>query len=216
MGFLPQVKCSRCDRQYSGLRARCPYCGARRSSKGKRAADADNSTWKLVIGILLMVALIAAVVVLLVNAHNEKKANTDGQDGANPDTSQSGGVSSVDGTNPGDSTQPGTDEPTQPDPVIDEPDPPIVIDPPTINAESIMITYAGREKTDFTMKVSEEVQLKVKTVPAEITNTPVWESSNTSVFQVLQSGLVIGVGKGTATLTVTVDGVSAKCIVRVK
>ena len=68
MGLIPQVKCGRCDRTYSGLRSRCPYCGAHRHKKGKRVSDGDNATWKLIIGILLIVVLIAAVIVILVTS----------------------------------------------------------------------------------------------------------------------------------------------------
>ena len=71
MGLIPQVKCGRCDRSYSGLRSRCPYCGAHRHKKGKRVTDSDNATWKLIIGILLIVVLIAAVIVILVTGSGD-------------------------------------------------------------------------------------------------------------------------------------------------
>ena len=79
MGLIPQVKCGRCDRTYSGLRSRCPYCGAHRHKRGKRTTDGDNATWKLIIGVLLIVILIAAVIVILVTSSNEKR--TEGETG---------------------------------------------------------------------------------------------------------------------------------------
>ena len=65
MGLFSDVKCGRCDRRYSGLRARCPYCGARRGKRGKHARDKDNSTGRVVIGLILVVVLIVAVVAVI-------------------------------------------------------------------------------------------------------------------------------------------------------
>ncbi len=79
MSLIPQVKCGRCDRTYSGLRSRCPYCGAHRHKKGKRVSDGDNATWKLIIGILLIVVLIAAVVVILVTGSTDDPEQSRGK-----------------------------------------------------------------------------------------------------------------------------------------
>lgn len=67
-------------------------------------------------------------------------------------------------------------------------------------------------KTDFTFGSSETVQLKVKG-----TDSPaVWSSANTAVATVSESGLVKWAGKGTTTVTATVDGQTLECIVRGK
>ena len=59
---------------------------------------------------------------------------------------------------------------------------------------------------------SETVQLKVKG-----TDSPaVWSSANTAVATVSESGLVKWAGKGTTTVTATVDGQTLECIVRGK
>lgn len=68
MGIISDVKCGRCDRRYSGLRNRCPYCGARRGKRGKHADDSDNSKAKILIGSLLILVLIVAVVVLIITS----------------------------------------------------------------------------------------------------------------------------------------------------
>ena len=68
MGIISDVKCGRCDRRYSGLRSRCPYCGARRGKRGKHADDSDNSKAKILIGSLLILVLIVAVVVLIITS----------------------------------------------------------------------------------------------------------------------------------------------------
>ena len=67
-------------------------------------------------------------------------------------------------------------------------------------------------KTDFTFGSSETVQLRVKG-----TDSPaVWASANTAVATVSDSGVVKWAGKGTTTVTATVDGQTLECIVRGK
>jgi len=148
---------------------------------------------------MLLVILIAGVIVIMVNTFSKPETETEQP----PETQlvENEGVNSV----VGEPVEPTT----EPEP---EPEPEIIIS----KAEKVSIYYGTREKTDVTMKVSETLQFKAVTVPAEIESAPLWESSNNDVIVVLQSGLVTAVGRGTATLVVTVDGVSASCIIRVK
>ncbi len=66
--------------------------------------------------------------------------------------------------------------------------------------------------TDITIVVGEKVQLKVKGV----VSNPVWNSSKPGAVSVSGDGLVKGVASGTSTVTVSWDGGSLSCIVRVK
>lgn len=207
MGLIPQAKCSRCDRRYSGLRGRCPYCGARRSKKGKRVSAADNSTWKLVIGIVLLVVLIAAVVVLLITTLNaDDAAKKTGDDDLITTPPSNEGVDSLDNepidSEPDDSEeQTGTNEPTEPEPTV----------------QSISITYFGDPRTDITMKPAEVLPLWYKTVPEDVQETAVWSSSDENVFVVLQDGKITAIGQSgdEAVLTVTIGEVSAECVIRI-
>jgi len=92
---------------------------------------------------------------------------------------------------------------------------------------SLIITYAGMEQADFTGFVGEQVSLRVKVEPPglELTEKVVWRSSDTSVFEVVEDNLegtavtvtIIGEGQASfATLTASIGGVEAECIVRVK
>ena len=65
MSVISEIKCNKCDRMYSGVRSKCPYCGTRRISKGKYAEDGDNSTGKILIAILIMTVFVVATGVLL-------------------------------------------------------------------------------------------------------------------------------------------------------
>lgn len=68
-------------------------------------------------------------------------------------------------------------------------------------------------KTDFTFGSSDTpVTLKVKGTESPVT----WASANTGVATVSESGVVKWVGKGTTTVTATVDGQVLECIVRAK
>lgn len=188
------------------MRSRCPYCGARKRKRGKRVAEEDNAVWKLVVGLLLVVILIAAVVVLLVTALNSagKDSTPDASASASASASPSASFSEGDGVTEvtNSATPPPTTAPTTA--------------PPAVTIQSIMITWLGSESTDVSINVADIYTFGYAVTPAEYTGgTAVWSSSDEAVFVVLQTGQVTATGAGTATLTVTLDGVSATCVVRV-
>jgi DNA-directed RNA polymerase subunit RPC12/RpoP len=209
MALIPEVKCKRCDRRFSGVRSRCPYCGTRRGARGKHADSDDSYKGKATVGVLILSAIVIAVAALLFTSlsdEGEDPGATGGPSGAvitpTPSlfpNSENGG-DSVDGLYPTISPTP-TPEPTAtPEPIQ--------------NVEVVQITYSGVVKTDFTVDVGEKVALKVKTLPVQTDEQPIWESSDEDVFMVTEDGVVTGTGKkDRATLTVTVNGVSAECIV---
>ena len=202
MGLISEVKCSRCDRRYSGLRSRCPYCGARKRKRGKRVAEEDNAVWKLVVGLLVVVALIAAVVVLLVTSLGDK--DDTGSTVTDPPSTAS--YSAGDGvTEITSSPEPSPSETTTPTPT------------PTPVLQAVAITIYGGTTTDATLDLGVKYDFNYSTTPSDyVGGTPVWSSSDESVFVILQTGEATAVGSGTATLTVTLDGVSTTCIIRVK
>ena len=222
MGIISDVKCGRCDRRYSGLRARCPYCGARRGKRGKHANDSDNSKGKLIIGVLLILVLIVAVVILVVTSTSKTAEQPDEK----PDESQQhytgdDDVSSVQGTpgnlppeteEPAEGEEPAADapqEPVQEEPVQEEP----VQEEPKVTAVSILCF--GAPTSDFTVNVGDKVNLSYRTDPEGLGTDVEWKTSDENVFVILQTGEFTAIGSGTATLTLTVDGVTAECIVRV-
>ncbi|MBR6951310.1 MAG: SH3 domain-containing protein [Oscillospiraceae bacterium] len=93
MAFVSDVKCGKCDRRYSGLRARCPYCGARRGKAGKHANKGGNTTGKLIVGLILILLLIAAVVFLILTGGENfgKKDGAKTPDKPAEETQQNGG-----------------------------------------------------------------------------------------------------------------------------
>jgi predicted nucleic acid-binding Zn-ribbon protein len=210
MAVISEVKCGRCDRRYSGFRSRCPYCGARRNKRGKHADETENATAKLVIGILLLVVLIAATMVLIFSTIRN---NPDPEAGASPsmpentlpaETDNEDDVISVSGTSPSEEpTESPSESPTSPS--ID----------PNAKVASVIITHNGIEKDDITMYVGDELKFDFETSPETDDKVPIWSSSDNAVFGVTD-GKVLAISKGTANLTVTVDDITAKCIIRVR
>lgn len=234
MALIPQAKCSRCDRKYSGLRTKCPYCGARRYVKSNRAVPNDNSMWKVIVGILLLVVLIVAVVVLIATSGNteakpEDTKTSDGQEtkvdvqDADPSKQQTpDDSSSTNPLNPGDkdpeTDNPGTSDPTKTD------DP---VETPQVKPQSVVIVNASSGKRagvynkdldmyEFSLNRGDKFSLDYKVTPDGVTDTAVWETSNESVVSVLQSGEITAVSAGRAYITVTIGGVSNQVLVRVR
>ncbi|MDR1065161.1 MAG: hypothetical protein LBL25_02200 [Oscillospiraceae bacterium] len=214
MGIISEVKCGRCDRRYSAMRARCPYCGARRGGRGKFSGDSDNSKVHLTIGILILVALIAAVTVLLLTSN----AGTDtGTDAESPTPTNGDSTPNI----PDSNTNSSIDDPDY-TPPPESPTPPEETPAPTL--ESVTITYNGRKMEDFTEPVGKTLTLAVKLVPEGLDLTPVWESSNPEAFDVVPTdttGLTVKVTMispttGEQKLKVTVGDKTAECIVRVR
>ena len=65
MAVVNEIKCARCDRKYSGVRSRCPYCGARRIGRGKYSEDSDNARGKMLISVVIMAVFTVGAAILL-------------------------------------------------------------------------------------------------------------------------------------------------------
>ncbi|MBR7081775.1 MAG: Ig-like domain-containing protein [Oscillospiraceae bacterium] len=225
MGLRNGAKCGRCDRRYSVLRSRCPYCGASRNKGSKRVSSSDNSIWPLVVGLLILFVLIAAVIVLLTTTlaadrrarSEEEKKQKD--TGIEEDYEQGDGVDDLVDTNDPVLTPPDTGTP--PDDTGTPPD-----DGNEVRqaVESVIMKYAGSELTkcseegadyDISMSTGEKLNLTYETTPAVENAEVLWESADQNIVMVLQSGQITAVGRGTTTVTLTVNGTSAVCKIRV-
>ena len=212
MAIVDEIKCARCDRKYSGVRSRCPYCGARRIGQGKYSENIDNTKGKMLICILIMAVMVAAVGALLITTPAPEvdmpMIPSTEEPPASPLLSGDDGFTSIPGIPlPSPTPTPEVEIPQQtPQPI-----------------DSITITYDGRRRDDITARVGEKVPLAVRIEPpgVEFEGDIEWTSSNPGVFDVVKENtegtraVVTGIGVGTATLTVTVRGTEVTCIIRV-
>lgn len=206
---MARIKCSRCDRHYSGMRLKCPYCGAHRSKKTVRKEQEEMSNSKFLIGGIILIALIVAVAILIIiSASGSKPADKAENNNQNDQLySQDDGVLSVDGTitnndSNTDGSQPDDNKDSENDPAE-----------PVIN--SVSIVRNGEVKTDVTFYIGDTYGYSYETDPADADETAVWSSDNEDVAVVLQNGEVTALSEGIANITVTVGGKSASMIVRV-
>ena len=82
-----------------------------------------------------------------------------------------------------------------------------VIDPdPEPDPDPVAVTGVSVSPTSASLDVNETLQLVATVSPEDATNKDVtWSSNNTSVATVSSTGIVTGIGEGTATITVTTD-----------
>jgi DNA-directed RNA polymerase subunit RPC12/RpoP len=212
MSIISEVKCARCDRKYSGLRSRCPYCGARRIGRGKYSEETDNAKGKMLISIMIIGVLVIAVLFLLLSVPKPDKDDNSGS--LNSPTGTPMLTDDDNSSLPGNNRVSPTPTPT--------PMPTEIPDPPAPKVQSVMITANNRENNDFTVKVAETVILRVKVEPIDFEDEIIWKSSDESVFEVVPisadktQAKVTGIGVGNAKVTVTVGDVADDCIVRGK
>lgn len=222
MGLISDVKCGRCDRRYSGLRARCPYCGARRGKRGKHARDNDNSKGRLVIGLILLVVLIVAVIAVVATSVTAAPPDADEE---NQQTEQGGNIADSDGVtnlegvgagddedagdageddseatgNAGDATGTEGDEGT-----TGEGDDESGVST-AINNLYITNPWSSDPQQDFTANVGDVIQFGYVCEPEFEDAEVLWATSDDDVFVVLQTGEFTAVGAGSATLSLTVN-----------
>ena len=199
MAIINEVKCARCDRKYSGVRSRCPYCGARRIGRGKYTEDSDNAKGKMLIGLLIMAVFTVGAAIMLFSTPVDT-------DTAPPEETPSL-------SNPEDDNEPSlpveTPTPTPtPDPIPDV----------LTEVRSVAITYDNKVTTGFSLYTGEKLGIGLLIEPplvVEENNMEItWESSNEDRFTVtpmMHNGnyyraTVEGIAteQGSATLKVTV------------
>ena len=85
----------------------------------------------------------------------------------------------------------------------------------TEQEEQIPATAIDISSTEKTIQVGENTQLTATVTPEDATGTVEWSSNTESVATVDSTGKVTGVSVGTATITATIDGLTAECTITV-
>jgi len=202
MAIINKIKCARCDRKYSGVRSRCPFCGARRTGSGKYSDDSNGSNFKMLVSVLIMSIFTIAAGILLFTTPVEADAGGIGADNPPQISNPEDDINNAESL----ATPPPTPEPT--------PEPPA---PTKLTAIEIRNEW-GRATADISLSPGEMVSLQVFVEPESVVENSdmriTWESSDTDIFVVAPEiykdrnwkATISGISRtaGTAELTVTV------------
>ena len=216
MAIINEIKCARCDRKYSGVRSRCPYCGARRIGRGKYSENSDNAKGKMLISVLIMAAFTVAAGVLLfttpVDAVEPEEVPDDDYS-----TSIEDEITIFDGI----PTPPPIDDPIIEEIEIDEPEPPVTV-------TSVQIRYgdtlagAPHSPREITIRVNSQYEFRARVEPPGIDDIEFhWESTNTDAFEATAIDVggvgvrVRGLARGSGYLVLTVGDVEDRFLIRV-
>ena len=206
--LIPKVKCGRCDRSYSGLKHRCPYCGAGRSRGGKRASDAGDASARRMIKVLLLLVLVITVISIAVLDPNADPSAGNG--GAPPGMTQP--TPTPNGDENGDD---GYELPPTPTP---QPT------PPPAEVTSISITWAAQRPgvNDFSLNVGNRLELWAEVFPTDAAADIEWVIDTPTVANItinpedFRRVELVARGVGQTILRATAGGESAYVIVRVR
>lgn len=212
MSLFGEVKCGRCDRRYSAIRGKCPYCGARRK-KSKDVEESGgggggNRKWQLIAGVALLAIIVIAVIVLIWTSLKPNPGPSPTPPGTSPTATPPISVTS---------TPIPTNSPVLPTSPL--PTPTSVI-PTAIPGTISKVEIDSSEMyypLDLTLTgLGATYTLRANVTPAG-TGTPVtWRSDDTCVATVSSGGVVTAVGDGIAYVYASCGGVeSAKCVIRV-
>ena len=203
MAIVNEIKCARCDRKYSGVRSRCPYCGARRIGRGKYSEDSDNAKGKMLISVLILSVLVVAVGVLLFTTPTD--ADDVGTEDDPSITTPEDEIDVVQGIHP---------EPTPIPTPTPEPTP---VAP--MNIQSITFTWNNGNTVlnpDVSLSRGDTLGIQFRVEPPGINLADFsieWASSNEEAVAIvptvmgddglLRGATLTGIGAGTATISVT-------------
>lgn len=196
MALFNEVKCGRCDRRYSAIRSRCPYCGARKNRDGKAEAGSSNNRLQVIIGVAVLLVVIIAVVALVASSLEGR----DPED-LTPDPSP---TNSVPSEQPTDNVEPSS-EPTPPEDIPTPATPEPVVNSIILNREDFTLFTIGEK---FEMIAT----LSPAGTPAEI----IWISEDSGVATIDENGVVTAVNRGDTIISATAGGKTAQCVVRVR
>ena len=198
MALFQDVKCGRCDKHYSSIHSKCPYCGAKKNRDGKTASGANNTRWQVIVGLVVLILIILAVVVLLAMSLKDRNPEPGHTSKPAVSASPSNGVSTVT-ANP--SASPAPTHTPKPTP---EPTPEPVVNSIVLNREDFTLSNPG-----------DTFQMVATISPAQSTAKIIWISEDTDVATVDENGLVTAVNHGSTKVSATAGGVTKECIVRV-
>jgi len=221
MAIVNEIKCARCDRKYSGVRSRCPYCGARRIGRGKYSENSDNAKGKMLISVLIMAAFTVAAGVLLFTTPVEA---SEPEEPPEDDPSISDNILDEIDRQPGIYAPPPT--------VIDDPEPTPEPEPELV-VTSVQIRYgtglagAPHDPRELTQPLGRPIEFNARIEPPGLEGEVeiFWESTNPDIFEaipvvgaggVIEGGVrVTGLARGNAHLVLRVGDREDRVLIRI-
>ena len=195
MAIIPEITCRRCGSKYSGLRNRCPKCGAPRMNQPNRVPPTTasvapdtaaserysmNIRWQFIFAAVLVLAVILAVIVLILSGRSGRSSSSTRPGAAG--VQQSGTISYMSADLPTPSPSP-------------EPTPEAT---PTPSVEQVAIYFLNnpflKKDTTLTNPGELEIDLDLNIYPPQENPQVVWKSSNEKILTVDSSGNVKVVG----------------------
>jgi len=198
MGVIPEITCRRCGSKYSGLRSRCPKCGAPRMNQPTRVPpttasatpqtaasqrSAVNVQWQWLFAGVLLLAVILAVLVLVLSGRSGRNSGSAGTGGS---AGAAGGATYISADLP---TPSPSAEPT-----------PEASPTPEIEMLAIIYTATNRTPQNKEMRLTNageifNLDLDVNTYPAiDDQGLVSWRSTNEKILTVNERGFVSVVG----------------------
>lgn len=199
MAIIPRVKCSRCDRIYSGLQSKCPYCGARRSQKGRFAVpESGDAKWRLAVGVILLMAIVFTVIGLIrLGGSGNTQTPKDKVEDVSPSPSTSD--TSKSSPEPSASASPSP----SPSPTME-----------SITAISVQWAYFSGTH-EMTINVGDSIPLEAVITPSTANVKVTWSSEDETVCKVDSSGNLTAISSGKVDITAEYNGVKGLLTVRV-
>ena len=208
MSLIPKVKCSRCDRSYSGLKNKCPYCGTSRSRGSKRTNDSPDSGARRMIQMLLALVLVVTVISMI--------ATGGGDDNEQLGTGITQTQQEEENENNGDTEGQGDYETPPPPPP--EPTP----TPNAVTGLEIRWQFQQGNINEMTLSTGDSLEVWADVFPTDADTTGIdWSTDSPAIANIRVEAddfsriELMAVGSGIATITVTAGGQTAELIVRV-
>ena len=223
MSVVSEIKCVKCDRMYSGLRSKCPYCGTRRISRGKYSPSGDNSSGKILIAVLIMSVFVVATGVLLFTTDVEETPNVGNEIlGAYEEDDDDNGLDGFVTLESPDPVLP-TEEYDEYEDYEEDLEPLVVRSVRVLlNGNPFRFRDPSTGFDEFSFRVGESLVLSARIEPIGVEEQIIWATSDMGVFDVTPTApnsneaTVRAVGRGNARLTVTVGDIVETVIVRVQ
>ena len=178
--------------------------GSTASERARRSQPEEGNTGLILVVIFLLVAIVAVVIYIGLRVFKSPDAELP-QPTATVQVTQPTETTPTDTTNPTDSV-----DPTAPTETIDATNPTDATEDNSVPCESLQLS---NQTIEF-VNAGDTWTIQVRPTPANTTQRVIFTSSDANVVSVDENGLLMAVGSGTATITVTCGTITQTCEIK--